>query len=186
MVGVVKTTWLSRSLNVRFSLLLASSALAAGLALSACSGNSQAIPGGAQSVAPMGHSFHLALKSIDPNTTCPSGSQYIDCYTVKPGKKFKNSWCISDVSPPTCATSGLAPGTWTWTVSKVYSVKNGKPVKTIKNSWKPNPGNPTNNFITAKKSVKSTKGAIGYYIDLEACNSASSCVGPDEIGIIVK
>lgn len=182
---------------MRFTLLFASSALAAGLVLSACSGGSQALPGGAQSVAPMSHhgDFPTLVTPKEDATTCPSsdGSTYLECYTVKPGKKFKEQWCIvySSKNNGTCDTSILYPGTWTWTVSKVFEVSNNKPTKSIKNSWKPNPGNPTENMITSKKSVKSTKGKVGYYIDLEACNSASQCVEkssgqPYLIGIIVK
>jgi hypothetical protein len=182
---------------VRFTLLLASTALAASLVLSACSGGSQALPGGAQSVAPMSHRGDLPalVNPQEDATTCPTsdGTTYLECYSIKPGKKFKDQWCIvySSKNNGTCDTSILYPGTWTWMVSKVYQVSNMKPTKSITNSWKPNPGNPTENELKSSKTLKSTKGKVGYYIDLEACNSASECVEksssqPYLIGIIVK
>jgi hypothetical protein len=173
---------------VRFTLLLASSALAASLVLSACSGGTSSVPTGSQSVAPMGHSGgpQLILDGANKDTTCPSstGSSYVDCYDVKTGKN-KFQWCIV-YSGETSCSSKLYPGTWTWTKGKVYQVSNGKKSKGIKSSWKPDPGNPTENTIKVKKSVGSTGGAVGYYTELEACNSNGSCVGPDEIGIVVQ
>lgn len=178
---------------MRFTLFCASTALAASFMLSACSsgGGSQALPGG-QSVAPMGHHENgpmLVLAGVKDQTTCPSstGSTYLDCYDITAGKKFKAQWCIVYTSKEngTCDSSILYPGTWTWTVSKVIAVSNGKKTKKIKNSWKPNPGNPTENYIKSKSSVKSTGGTVGYYIELEAATS-SQTVGPYEIGIVVS
>jgi len=181
---------------VRFTLLLASSALAASLVLSACSG-SQAVPtgAGAQSVAPMGHHGDapmIILAGAGKDTTCPSstGSSYIDCYDVGSGTN-KFQWCIvySSRNNGTCNTSVLYPGTWTWPKGKaaeVFNAANGKKAKGIKSKWKPNPANPTENLIKVKSSVGSTGGAVGYYTDLEACDSGGSCIGPYPIGIVVQ
>lgn len=172
---------------MRFTLLLASSALAASLVLSACSGGTS-VPTGSQSVAPMGHhaGAQIILDGAQKDTTCPSstGTTYIDCYDVKSGKN-KFQWCIVYTGETSCS-SKLYPGTWTWTKFKVYNASNGKKAKGLKSSWKPDPGNPTENEIKVKSSVGSTGGAVGYYTGLEACNSAGSCLGPDAIGIVVQ
>ncbi|HZV77808.1 MAG TPA: hypothetical protein VFF63_08640 [Candidatus Babeliales bacterium] len=173
---------------MRFSLLGASSVIAIAVALAACSSNgSQTIPGGPQAVAPMGHQsgFHLEVVGLEP-AAASCGSGYAACYDITPGKTYKDEWCIVPESKEGdgCHSSDLSPGTWTWKLGKVEKAKKSKKVA-IKVSIKPNPGNPTYNYVLASKKVKSTKGKVGYEFSIEACNSTSYCA-TGEIGIIVK
>jgi len=168
---------------MRLSLIFAASLLAAGVALAACSSGSPTLPG-AQSAAPMGHQsgMHFQVVGLEPAASCPS--EYVTCYSITPGKLFKDEWCVVPEGDSGCST--LSPGTWTWTVSKVTKAAKGKKKVPITTSVKPNPGNPTYNYVKALKTVKSTKGKVGYEFEIGACNSSSSCVGPGEVGIIVK
>jgi hypothetical protein len=155
---------------VRFTLLLASSLLAASLALSACStsGSSQAIPGGS-SVAPMGHqAAHFVAVGAKHDTSCPS--EYFACFTIYAGSTTEEI-CISS---STC-TSGLI-GDWTWK-SKIVKAKNGKKYKKIKASFYPNPGNPVDITYVVKK-IKNTHGKVKWAQNIEACNVSdpSSCM----------
>jgi hypothetical protein len=168
---------------VRFSLLFASSALAASLALSACSNPaSQFAPGGSQSVAPMaaGASAQLVVSGAQRDAaSCPS-SKYFACVTVAKGKT-KLQICIS--TSGNC-TSGLT-GSWNWK-GKIVSAKTGKPYKGIKATFKPNPGNPTEDTFSAKK-VKNSHGKIVYAQNISACNVSvpTSCLS-GAIGIATK
>jgi hypothetical protein len=160
---------------VRFTLLLASSALAASLVLSGCStGGSQAIPGGTQTA--MSHHAgtpQLVVVGAKHDTSCPS--DYFVCAETSKSSPAEVGICISDSSPPSC--SSLAPGTWSWTAESV-KVKKGAPTskktKKINGTWSPNPGNPSTLTVTTK-SKKSSKGKVKYAVYITACNSVSSC-----------
>jgi hypothetical protein len=162
---------------VRFTLLLASSALAASLVLSACSttGGSQSIPG-SQSAAPMSHQGpQFAAYGQKQQTSCPS--QYFVCITLAKGTT-QEGICIS--TSGNCS-SGLV-GSWNW-ANKITTTK-GKKYKKIKVSVSPNPGNPVE-FTYSVKKIKNTKGKVKWVDTLNACNVSdpSSCV-TGEIGLL--
>jgi hypothetical protein len=155
---------------VRLTLLLASTLLAAGFALSGCStsGSSQAIPGGS-SVAPMGHpAAHFVVVGAKHDTSCPS--QYMFCVTLKKGKTTQEI-CYS--SSGNC-TSGII-GDWTWK-STIVNPKNGKKYRKIKAKFDPNPGNPVDIIYVVKK-IKNTHGKVKWAQDIQICNvsNPSSC-----------
>jgi hypothetical protein len=174
---------------VRFTLLLASSALAASLALSACSsGGSQAVPSGSQVTAPMGHHVgpYAVMTGARQAQSCPSPYYY--CYEIAPGSTLTEEWCI--ITTGSSCSSNLAPGTWEWKdLGKVSKVGGGKG-KGIKSKWSPKKGNPTDNVVTVKANVPSTGSSPGYYFNWESCAKSGpykgSCVGPVDIGIIVS
>jgi hypothetical protein len=162
---------------VRFTLLLASSVLAASLALGGCStsGGSQALPGGS-SVTPMGHhQVQLVAEGAQRLASCPS--QYFTCLTLYKGSN-QIEICIS--SSGNC-TSGLV-GNWTWS-DTVVKAKNGKKYKKIKTSWSPNPGNPSVNTLTVKK-IKNSHGKVIYAENITACGYPSGSCIQGSIGLI--
>jgi hypothetical protein len=162
---------------VRFTLLIASSVLAASLALAGCStgGGSQAIPG-SSSVAPMGHhGAQLTVAGAQHLASCPS-SKYFTCLTIYKGSN-QLEICIS--TSGNCS-SGLV-GTWTWS-GQIIHVKTGKKDKKFKIKWSPNPGNPTVNTIKVN-TIKDSKGKIKYAEDITACESTSYCIS-GAIGLI--
>jgi hypothetical protein len=169
---------------VRFTLLCASTALAAGLLLSACSsgGGSQSIPGGgSQAVAPMGHGLpHLVAMNQGASSGCPS-SKYLVCIDISKKTPGTASICIS--TSGNCS-SGLV-GEWNWkTVVTNLAGKSEK--KHIKNSWSPNPGNPSTDTFTEKGKVKKSKGGTVKYVgNVTACEvtNPSSCL-TTAIGLI--
>ena len=168
---------------MRFTLLLASSALAASLVLSACStsGGSQAIPGGTQTTMARHGGPQIELLGAKRNTSCPS--EYIACVEISPTSPAEQEWCI--VYSGTSDCSDLYPGTWTWDWPTYKVKKKGfKGSKKIQASSSPNPGNPTFLTISTKKA-KSTKGKIKYAVELIACNSAGSCLSGYYIGVSV-
>ena len=160
---------------MRFTLLFTASVLAASIGLSACSGGSQAVPGGAQQTAPMAKSGGPHLVAVgQPDATC--GSQFITCVTITKKSPAQVSICVQ-------YTTGYCPypGVWTWSNS-VQVTSSGKPYKKIKAVTSPNPGNPVYITISEKKKVKKSHGKYKYQDVIETCNSASSCLsGP--IGI---
>ncbi|MGB8965937.1 MAG: hypothetical protein WCB99_09890 [Candidatus Cybelea sp.] len=169
---------------MRFTLLCASTALAAGLLLSACSsgGGSQSIPGGgSQAVAPMGHGvLHLVAMNRVESSGCPS-SKYIECIDISKKTPGTATICIS--TSGNCS-SGLQ-GDWTWkTVVTNLGGKSEK--KHIKNAWSPNPGNPSTDTFTEKGKVKKSKGgSVKYVGNLTACpvTTSGSCL-TGAIGLI--
>jgi len=163
---------------VRFTLLLASSVLAASLALGGCStsGGSQALPGGS-SVTPMGqHQVQLVATGGLKNSSCPS-SKYITCLTLYKGSN-QIEICVS--SSGNC-TSGLV-GDYTWS-SKIVKAKNGKKYKKIKASWSPNPGNPSVNTLKVKK-IKNSNGKVIYVDEITACGYPSGSCLSGAVGLI--
>jgi len=167
---------------VRFSILCASTALAASLLLSACSGGSGSLPtGGSQTASSMGHQGNLRIISATPVQQSCNYSAYYECITVSKATPFTQEWCISTTG--TCGS--VFPGTWTWS-STITTVK-GKKFKKMTASYSPNPGNPSTLTISEKKKVKSTKGKIKYESSLQACSSTYGCVYlPLPIGIAAQ
>ncbi|MFZ0364138.1 MAG: hypothetical protein WAL67_08025 [Candidatus Cybelea sp.] len=147
---------------MRFTLLFASTALAASLVLSACSsgGTSSAIPGG-NSIAPMGqnHGGYRLVTEVSRDTSCPS--TFVQCLALTPGSPAEVEWCIS--SSGNC-TSGLYDGRIKWLVTRpgVLKIKTGKPYHKIKAAWSAKKGNPDDLTVTPAAGVRSTKGTIGY------------------------
>ena len=167
---------------MRFTLLLASSALAASLVLSGCStnGSSQAIPGGSQTA--MSH--HTGQPTVfgvgaKHQTSCPS--EYYECIEISKTSPGSQEWCIIYSGTSDC--TDLYPGTWTWSAPAVKA-KNGKKTKKVKCTFSPNPGNPTT-LTLSTKSKKSSKGKIVYACELSVSNSNGSTLGPILIGISI-
>jgi hypothetical protein len=169
---------------MRLSLLVATSLLAAGVGLGACSsggtppvpGGAPTIPGGAQSLSRAVHSaFHLVGVGNAPDVSCPS--QYLLCLTVSKRKPGKTSICVQ-------SSSGCPePGVWTWS-QQIQNLK-GKAVKNPIGTISPNPGNPVEDKIYEKTALKSSHGAVKYQQIIEACNSVGSCLS-GAIGIITR
>jgi hypothetical protein len=171
---------------VRFINLCASSAIAASLLLSACSsssGGSQALPSGSQAVAPMGHSGrpHITIVGAKKFTASCDASLYLTCVTVSKKTPATLEICINE-SGSGC-TSGSFP-TLTW-YEAIYSAKTNKLYKKIVGSFYPNPGNPSEDTISAKKKVKNSHGVVKYYQYFEACFNSTSCDSA-EIGIATQ
>jgi hypothetical protein len=160
---------------MRFTLLVASAALAVSLTLSACSsGSSQAIPRGS-SVAPMrDHAPRLVV--IGGKTSC--GSAFYECVTLHPGTTTIEL-CVT--TSGNC-TSGLYSN-WNW-ASEIFNYPSGKRYRKIKASFSPNPGNPTTNIFKVKK-IKNTHGKVKWYENVTLCNVYfSSCDPSAYIGLI--
>lgn len=132
---------------MRLSLLGASAALAAGLALSACStdsGPSAGVPASsAQVVATIhGHKFLVRPApgvKILSGPTC--GSQYNFCFYVTPGNSGPYVTTSDDTSP-------------LYNVGTIVKAKNSKIAKKFSNYFYPDPGDPTSQYITYKGKVK--------------------------------
>jgi len=170
---------------VRFINLCASSAIAASLVLSACSssgGSSQALPSSSQAVAPMGHSGrpHFTVVGGRQFTASCNATLYVACVTVKKGSPGALEICVNEAGSG--CTSGSFPSL-EW-YEAVYTVKGGA-TKKIVGSFYPNPGNPSEDTITAKKKVKNSHGNISYVQFIEACFSTSDCIS-GYIGIYTK
>jgi hypothetical protein len=171
---------------VRFMNLCASSAIAAGLLLSACSsssGGSQAIPSSSQAVAPMGHSAHphLTIVGAQKFTASCDTSVYLTCVTVSKKTPAVLEICYNE-SGSGCSSGYFPPLTW---YEGIYSVKTNKLYKKIVGSFYPNPGNPSDDTITAVKKVKNSHGKIKYYQYIEGCLYTSDCL-TGEIGIATQ
>lgn len=151
---------------MRFSLLLASTALVASLTVSACSSDrSQAIPTDS-TMAPMGHRApHVVMAGGD--ATCGAGFHI--CVTLHPGKTT-TELCVSTTYN---CSSGIV-GYWYW-VGTVVTYPKGKKYRKIKVSYSPNPGNPVINTFKVRK-LKNTHGKVKWVEKIETCNSSSSCL----------
>jgi hypothetical protein len=135
---------------VRLSLLGASAAIAAGLALSACSsgtGSSLAVPSSGAQALVMSHGQQLVVRPM-PGVkvlTGPScGSQYSFCFYVEPG----------NIGPYVSTSGGTAP---LYNVGYVDKNKTGKLDKKFKTYFYPDPGDPTSQYIDYKGKVKKTE-----------------------------
>jgi hypothetical protein len=127
---------------------------------------------------PMGHvrSAHMVVYNIADNAgnPCPS-SKYLLCAGISPsssGPQF--GICIS--TSGNCS-SGLI-GDWSW--SSVLTTTKGKSAsKKLSEVWSPNPGNPSDQYVTEKKKIKaSKKGKVKFVDTFTACNVSdpSSCL----------
>jgi hypothetical protein len=155
---------------VRFTLLFASTALAAGLLLSACSsGSSSAIPGGSQVAAPMSHHGQAALKPYvvnpDKKNPCPS-SKYYECFDISASSSGPY---VEWSSTSTLTINGY---------DMLTTVKGKSADKKLSSDFSPDPGNPTYQYITELKPQKaSTKVKFVdatyacYYLYPSVCSS---------------
>ena len=171
---------------MRFINLCASTAIAASLVLSACSnssGGSQAIPSSPQAVAPMGHSAHLHLTVVGAQkfTASCDTSVYLTCVTVSKKTPAALEICYNE-SGSGCSSGYFPSLTW---YEAIYTVKANKIYKKIVGSFYPNPGNPSEDTITAKKKVKNSKGVVKYYQYIEGCLNSTECI-TGEIGIATQ
>ncbi len=167
---------------MRFTLLFTASVLAASIGLSACSGGSQAIPGGSQTASSMGR--HQGQPQIVPKTITHDScnySTYYECVTVTKKTPFTQEWCIStngSCGSPCCGTD------WTWTLP-ITTLK-GKAFKKLHSAWAPDPGNPSTLTISEKKKVKKSHGKVKYEGNLTACSPTYGCLYAPPIGIITN
>jgi hypothetical protein len=153
---------------VRFSHYLASGALAASFALSACAGTgSQAVPG-AQSVMPAGHQtngIHLML--LRPAAKgCTA--QFAFCVTVTPGDPGPYyEFCGN----PSCSGSAYnITGT-----SHLTMTRSGKNMDRQWPSYlSPNPGNPIQEYISEHKTITGGGGNPKLTATNVICSAANS------------
>lgn len=110
-----------------------------------------------------------------PQTSCPS--QYSECVQVSTESPVTQEWCVAYGS----GCYYLAPGVWTWAPNVVTN--KGKKTKKVAASFCPNPGNPSTLTISTDANAPSKVNA--YVASFTACNSASTCVGPIEIGVTI-
>jgi hypothetical protein len=162
---------------VRLSLLLASSAVALSLALSACSGSTSAVPSGSSvSSGQMAH--HLPqLKftgiHVDTKNPCPS-SKYLFCVNLYP----------SSSGPYVQLYNG---GSVALSVYGNIVTKKGKPTKKVTQYWSPNPDQPYSysyQYISETKALKASK-KVKFVDQVWYCvYGTSSCSNTYYIGII--
>jgi hypothetical protein len=143
---------------MRFSLLVASAALVAGLALSACSsnaGSSSALPSaGAQALAQAGRhglTTHL-IPGIKPLTIGCNYSIYAFCFYVIPGN--------AGPYVETSTGSGYTLYNAGWIVKNKN--KKGKPDKKFNDYFYPDPGNPTYQYILYSGKAPKTAGPVKF------------------------
>jgi len=160
---------------VRLRLLCAGAALAAGLALSACSGNagsSSAVPSSGGQVVTMdrshGHGLVTRLMpGVKPMTIGCNYSVYAFCFYVTPGNPgpYVN----------TSAGSGYELYNSAW-IAKNKS-KKAKPDKKFKTYFSPDPGNPTYQYILYKGKAPKQDGPVKYTDYYCIGFSPSACSG---------
>lgn len=160
---------------MRLSLLGAGAALAAGLALSACSsgtGSSSAMSSsGAQAVL-MHHGHRLVVRPM-PGAKILSGpacgSQYSFCFYVTPGNPGPYVETEDDTSP-------------LYNVASIVKSKNDKIDKKFSNYFSPDPGDPTYQYINysgkAPKKPKQVKFTDVYCIGFSPseCSNGSGSI----------
>jgi hypothetical protein len=129
----------------------------------------------------MGHSAHLTVVGARQSSASCDTSVYLTCVTVAKGSPAELEICYN--SEGSGCTSGSFPSL-TW-YEAIYSVKKGKLYKKIVGSFDPNPGNPSEDTITAKKKLKNSHGKVTYYQSIEGCLSTSNCISGD-IGIATQ
>jgi hypothetical protein len=170
---------------VRFTLLMASSALAASLLLSACSSGSgsSAVPGGSQVAAPMSHHGvgEMKLSAVSPlkgKNPCPS-SKYLFCADITASSSGPYiEWSA-------CTSGGSCPPTYDLNAQGVITTTKGKSTKDLSSSWSPSPGNPTYGYITEVKPQKASK-KVKFIDATSACyaNYPSICSNTYDVGLI--
>jgi hypothetical protein len=140
---------------VRLSLLGASAAVAAGLALSACSGGTGSAPStpssGAQVQAmSQGHKFLTRPMSGVKILSGPQcGSQYNFCFYVTKGDSGPYVETSDDTSP-------------LYNVGEIVKAKNGKRDKKFHDYFYPDPGDPTYQYINYKGKVPKQPGPVKF------------------------
>lgn len=189
---------------MRFTLLCASTALAASLVLSACSGgagSSSAIPGGASASAPMAHHGAHLVSAGGSHRPQSCTSPYYICYLIGPGESEQFGWCISYSGN---CTSGVLTDKIKWTNDVGGDNACGITAKTgigfnatggctgkVKAVWGPPKAVVGVQYetVSAKANVKYTDGQPGYDASWNACsvkgNFKGDCFGPELTGVIV-
>ncbi len=126
----------------------------------------------------MSHSAHLTIVGAKKFTGSCDYSLYIYCVTVSKKSPANIEFCVS------CTSGYFPPLTW---YEAIYSVKTGEVYKKIVGSFYPNPGNPSEDTIKAKKKVKNSHGVVKYFQYVEACfpSSSGSCLIGD-VGIATQ
>lgn len=182
---------------MRFTLLCASTALAASLMLAACSGgagSSSAIPGGASATAPMAHhGYHLV--SVGRNKPQSCNSPYFECYLVSPGSDEQFGWCISYSGN---CSSGVLTDKIKWnnispcgTGAQTYDQAKAKCDGRVKSVWGPPKAvvGVQEESVPVKASVPYGDGSPTFNVTWTACSVKGtykgSCFGDYDIGIIV-
>jgi hypothetical protein len=156
---------------MRLSLLGASAAVAAGLALTACSssGSSAGMPSSGAQVLRISHGHKLLIRPM-PGVKILSGpscgSQYSFCFYVTPGDSGPYVETSDDTSP-------------LYNSASIVKSKNNKADKKFSNYFSPDPGDPTYQYITYKgKAPKKTEPVK--YTDVYCISfSASGCSDGD-------
>jgi hypothetical protein len=134
---------------VRLSLIAASAALVAGLALSACSsstGSSSALPSSGAQALVMSHGNQMVTRlmpGVKPMTIGCDYSRYSFCFYVTPGND----------GPYVSTSGGTTP---LYNVGYITKNKTGKVDKKFKDYFYPDPGDPTSQYILYKGKVKKT------------------------------
>jgi len=158
---------------MRLSYLCASAALAAGLALSACSsgaGSSPALPSSGAQALVMGHDHGLVTRlmpGVKPLTIGCDYSEYSFCFYVTPGN--------SGPYVTTSAGSGYELYNAAWIVKN--SNKKGKIDKKFHTYFYPDPGNPTSQYILYKARGPKQPGQVKFTDYYCIGFSPSSCTG---------
>jgi hypothetical protein len=176
---------------VRFTLLIASAALAASLTLAGCAGGgagSSAIPSGTSVSQMSHHGYHLVIVGKHPQS-CQS--PYYICYLVAPGSSTPFGWCLS--TSGNC-TSGVYDGKVNWkTNAGCGAARTDGPTGCtgkVKSKWGP-PGTVNGliyDTVTVKSSVGYTDGQAGYNATFTATAKSGSLKGEsftEPTGIIV-
>lgn len=159
---------------MRLSLLAASAAIAAALALSACNSTSSGGGSAPSGVEVSSSGIHMTAANGHPLWIRPahgvkilSGpscdySKYSFCFYVEPGNS----------GPYVTTSDGSSPLYNSATITKV---KNGKTAKKFSNYFYPDPGDPTSQYITYKGKVKKVQPVK--YVDNYCIGFSSSECG---------
>ncbi len=140
---------------MRLSLLGASAALAAGLALSACSnstGSSAGMPSSGAQVLTSSHGHKLLIRpapGVKMLTGLECGSQYSFCFYVTPG----------NAGPYVTTQDDTAP---LYNVAHILKNKNGKVDKKFHTYFYPDPGDPTSQYIKYKGKGPKQPGQVKF------------------------
>ncbi len=129
----------------------------------------------------MGHSAHLTVVGAH-QFTASCGTAYLTCVTVKKGSPASLEICYNASGGSGCTSGSFPSLTWS---EAIVSVKTGKVYKKIVGSFYPNPGNPSEDTITAKKKVKNSHGKVTYFQEIQGCLYTSDCLS-GEIGIATQ
>jgi hypothetical protein len=178
---------------VRFSLLCAGAALAASLALSACSsgGNSpSALPSvAAQSLVTSqatGHTATLRLVAVRPaaKNLCPP-TKYSLCVYINSAAGSTTATVCAVSNGGGCSWSQMTPVYYGY--GYLFSLKN-KPISTNKLTeyWDPFPGNPSTQYVTVgnKDLTVSPKGGPTIVDFIEECLQPSGSCSVYRVGLI--